>query len=70
MKKELPLFIRIWICFSAPKRWRKRMKIDAAVLSLKNNPENQQEEELAWMLKDLSDKLWEQEFSRYNKEKN
>lgn len=66
MQKEPPILIRMWLCFSAPKRWMKRRKIDKAGVMLTNNPANAEEEELGYRLRVLSDKLWDEEFSRHN----
>lgn len=65
--KEPPLLIRMWLCFSAPKRWMKRIKIDRAGTMLVNNPSNDEESDIGHRLHAISDKLWDEEFSRYKK---
>lgn len=65
MAKEPNIFIRVWLCLSAPKRWRKRLIIDKAGVYLMNNFQNKEEEEIAHKLHTLSDRLWDEEFSRH-----
>ena len=72
MKKTInpPILVRVWLCFIAPKRWAKRLKISKAGIALTNDPSNKEERDIGWRLLALSDKLWDEEFSRYNRKTN
>lgn len=60
-----PLLIAMWLCISAPKRWRKRYKIDMACMAIEPWA-SEEEADIASKLCKLSNRLWGEEFSRYS----
>lgn len=59
---EPPFMWRLWKCWTNPRAWMTRVKIDKAIDALLTDGGN---EDLAYKLWDVSDRLWDEAFKGY-----